>query len=88
LARGCLWLFGMRRPAQPGRREGRTGNEASRHVEHEIAQALASSTFLPKIARNNMLPRMCSQLACMNVAVNQLTPDGSGEWQSPFTLHG
>jgi hypothetical protein len=35
-----------------------------------------------------MLPRMCSQLACMNVAVNQLTPDGSGEWQSPFTLHG
>ena len=30
-----------------------------------------------------MLPRMWSQLPCMNMAVNQLTPHGSGPWQAP-----
>jgi hypothetical protein len=29
----------------------------------------ASSTFLPKIARNNMSPRMSLQLPCMNIAL-------------------
>ena len=28
-----------------------------------------------------MLPRMWSQLPCMNMAVNQLIPQGSGAWQ-------
>jgi hypothetical protein len=34
-----------------------------------------------------MLPRMWSQLPCMNMAVNQLTPHGSGPWQAPVTVH-
>ena len=34
-----------------------------------------------------MLPRMWLQLPCMNIAVNQLTPHGSGALQEPFTLH-
>jgi hypothetical protein len=29
---------------------------------------------------------MWSQLACMNMAVNQLIPHGSGPWQEPFTV--
>ena len=35
-----------------------------------------------------MLPRMWSQLPCMNIAVNQLTPHGSGAWHEPSTAHG
>ena len=35
-----------------------------------------------------MLPRMWSQLPCRNIAVNQLTSQGSGPWQVPFTVHG
>ena len=48
----------------------------------------ASSTFLPKTARKSMLPRMWSQLPCMNIAVIQLTPQGSGPWQLWLTVQG
>jgi hypothetical protein len=48
----------------------------------------ASSTFLAKMARNSMLPRMWSRLPCTNTALNQLTGRGSGLWQAPLTPHG
>ena len=35
-----------------------------------------------------MLPRMWSQLPCMNMAVNQLIPHASGAWQLPSTAQG
>ena len=35
-----------------------------------------------------MLPRMWSQLPCMNMAVNQLSSQGSGPVQAPLTVHG
>jgi hypothetical protein len=35
-----------------------------------------------------MLPRMWSQLPCMNIAVNQLIPQGSGPLHEPSTVHG
>ena len=35
-----------------------------------------------------MLPRMWSQLPCMNIAVNQLIHHGSGPLHEPFTVHG
>ncbi len=35
-----------------------------------------------------MLPSRWSQLACMNIAVNQLTPHGSDARQLPSTEHG
>ena len=55
------------------------GDKAAGDVEGEVAEVPnASSTFLPKTARNSMLPRMWSQLPCMNIAVNQLIPHGSG----------
>jgi hypothetical protein len=34
-----------------------------------------------------MLPRMCSQLPCMKIEVSQLTPQGSGPWHAPLTVH-
>ena len=35
-----------------------------------------------------MLPRMWLQLPCMNIAVNQLIPQGSGPLQALSTVHG
>ena len=35
-----------------------------------------------------MLPRMWSQLPCMNIEVTQLIPHGSGPWQEPLTVQG
>ncbi len=35
-----------------------------------------------------MFPRMWSQLPCRNIAVIQLTPQGSGPWQALSTVHG
>ena len=40
-----------------------------------------------------MLPRMCSQLACMNIPVNTPSYQGSawnpgGRWHGPSTAHG
>ena len=35
-----------------------------------------------------MLPRIWSQLPCMNIAVIQLISHGSGPWQDPLTVHG
>jgi hypothetical protein len=34
-----------------------------------------------------MIPRIWLQLARMNIAVNQLTADGSGELHDPFRSH-
>ena len=55
----------------------------------------ASSTLLPKIQRKSMLPRMCSQLACMNIELNAPSYHGSGwigidtgMWHGPCTVHG
>ena len=35
-----------------------------------------------------MLPRMWSQLPCMNIAVNQLIPHGSGPRHALSTVQG
>ena len=53
----------------------------------------ASSMLLPKIQRKSMLPRMCSQPACMNIAVKTPSYQGSGwnpggRWHGPWTAHG
>jgi hypothetical protein len=53
---------------------------------------MASSTLLPKTQRKSMLPRMWSQLPCMNMAVNEVTSQFSptevpGGHES-FTSHG
>jgi hypothetical protein len=34
-----------------------------------------------------MFPRMWLQLACVNIAVNQLTANGTGELHDAFTSH-
>src|SRR5690348_9085758 len=39
------------------------------------------------MARKCMLPRMWSQLPCMNMAVSQLIPHDSGAWQLPASAH-
>ena len=35
-----------------------------------------------------MLPRMWSQLPCMNIEVSQLSSHGSGPWQALSTVQG
>ena len=35
-----------------------------------------------------MFPSRWSQLACRNIAVNQLIPHGSAWWHAPVTAHG
>src|SRR5204863_302531 len=42
---------------------------AARYQTRKRTRPSASSTLLPKIHRKSMLPRMCCQLACMNMAV-------------------
>ena len=51
--------------------------------------------LFPKIQRKSMLPRMCSQLACMNIPVKTPSYQGSGcttngtaMWHGPLTVHG
>jgi hypothetical protein len=60
--------------------------EPSGHVARDLTEPPSeSSTFLPKIARNHISTRMWLQLACVNIAVNQLTADG--ELHDAFTSH-
>ena len=50
---------------------------AARYQTRNRTLPMASSTLLPKIQRKSMLPRMCSQLACMNIQVNTPSYQGS-----------
>ena len=66
---------------------------AARYQTRKRTVPSASSTLLPKIQRKSMLPRMCSQLACMNIPVN--TPcvpgqrmDAGGRWHGPWSAQG
>ena len=43
---------------------------AARYQSRNRTLPSASSTLLPKIQRNSMLPMMCSQLPCMNIELN------------------
>ena len=49
---------------------------AARYQSRKRTFPSASSTLLPKIQRNSMLPRMCSQPPCMNIDVNTLSYQG------------
>ena len=66
---------------------------AARYQKTNFTEPIASSTLLPKIHRNSMLPRMCSQLACMNMPVKTPSYHGSawnpgGRWHGPCTEQG
>ena len=66
---------------------------AARYQARKPTEPIASSTLLPKIQRNSMFPRMCSQLACMNIPVKTPSYQGSawkpgGRRHGPSTAHG
>jgi hypothetical protein len=46
---------------------------------------MESSTLLPKIHRNSMLPPRCSRPACVNIEVKIVRPVGSCDEAVPWT---
>src|SRR6185437_4157854 len=73
------WYLGVGRCAEEQSRSSlhHRRDEPTTEVEEQYpSRPNASSTFLPKMARNNMFPRMWSQPECMNITVIQPSPHG------------